>query len=226
MIWRNYFLPKVQKIFSEKIREIPSGGSTMKEANLKNNRPLPPPQSGVYYLEELRIFYPNVEFGINCAIANPAFVKIGPSVIMAHHSSITAVTGYNGNYYKPFIEIGKETQIGPYNAFAAIDRIQIGGHVLFAPYVCLIDHDHGYEDVSKPIMHQPASSKGPIIIEDGCWLGFGSLVLSGVTIGRNTVIGANSLVNSDIPPYSVAAGNPAKVIKKYDRHNKKWENRI
>ena len=194
----------------------------MKKEDLKDNHPLPPPKSSVYYLDDLKSYYPNVEFGINCAIANPAYVKLGTSVMMAHHSSITAVTGYNSKYYQPSIKIGNGTQIGPYNAFAAIDRLQIGDYVLFAPYVCLIDHDHGYKDVTKPIMHQPASSKGPIIIEDGCWLGFGSLVTSGVTIGRNTVIGANSFVNSNIPPYCVATGNPAKIVKKYDFVSKKW----
>ena len=196
----------------------------MKEEDSKNGRPLPPPKSSVYYLDELKLYYPNVEFGINCAIANPAYVKIGTSVVMAHHSSITAVTEYRDIYYQPSIKIGDGTQIGPYNAFAAIDRIQIGDYVLFAPYVFLIDHDHGYMDVSKPIMHQPASSKGPIIIEDGCWLGLGSIVTSGVIIGRNSVIGANSIVNDKIPPYCVAAGNPAKIVKRYDFISKKWVN--
>lgn len=184
---------------------------------------LPPPQDSVYYVNELNQYYKDVQFGINCAIANPAYVKMGLNVIMAHHSSITAVTGYNGIYYKPSITIGNGTQIGPYNAIAAIGKIAIGEYVLFAPYVHVNDHSHGFEDISKPIMHQPVFSKGPIIIEDGCWLGFGSHILSGVTIGKNSVIGANSLVTKSIPPFCVAAGNPARVIKQYNSKTRKWD---
>lgn len=132
---------------------------------------LPPPETSVYYAGELKLYFRGVDFGINCAIANPAYVKIEPGVIMAHHSSITAVTGYNDRYYRPMIIVGEGTQIGPYNAFAAIDRITIGQYVLFAPYVHVSDHSHGYQDVSKPVMHQPVFSNGPVVIEDGCWLG-------------------------------------------------------
>ena len=184
---------------------------------------LPPPEMSVYYVNELKSYYADVEFGINCAIANPAYVKIEPGVIMAHHSSITAVTGYNDRYYRPMITVSEGTQIGPYNAFAAIDRITVGRYVLFAPYVHVSDHSHGYQDVSKPVMHQPVFSNGRVVIEDGCWLGFGSHILSGVTIGKNSVIGANSLVTENIPPFSVAVGSPAKVIKRFNFERKRWD---
>lgn len=184
---------------------------------------LPPPETSVYYASELKLYYPGVEFGINCAIANPAYVKIDRGVIMAHHSSITAVTGYNDRYYQPIITVGEGSQIGPYNPFAAIDRITIGRYVLFAPYMHVSDHSHGYQDVSKPVMHQPVFSNGPVVIEDGCWLGFGSHILSGVTIGKNSVVGANSSVTKDIPPYCVAVGSPARIIKRYRFEKKRWE---
>lgn len=183
---------------------------------------LPPADSSVYYTNDLMKYYNNLQVGINCAICNPAYVEIGSGVIMAHHSSITAVIGYNGVYYQPSITIGSGTQIGPYNAFAAINKIQIGSYVLFGPHIHVNDHSHGYEDINIPIMHQPAFSKGPIVIEDGCWIGFGSHILSGVTIGKNSVVGANSLVTRDIPPYSIAVGSPAIVIKQYDINKKQW----
>lgn len=189
----------------------------------EDNHQLPPPHNSVYYKDELSLYYPGVQFGVNCAIANPGHVKIEKDVIMAHNSSITAVTGYNNKYYKPSIIIGRGTQIGSYNAIAAIDKITIGEFVLFGPYVHVNDHSHGYKDISKAIMHQPVTSKGPVVIEDGCWLGFGAHILSGVTIGRNSVIGANSLVTKDIPPFCVAVGNPAKVIKRYNFERKTWE---
>lgn len=73
--------------------------------------------------------------------------------------------------------------------------------VLFTLYVHINDHSHGYQDITKPIMHQLIFSKGKIIIEDDCWLGFGCHVFSGVTIGKHSVIGANPVITSTIPPY-------------------------
>jgi carbonic anhydrase/acetyltransferase-like protein (isoleucine patch superfamily) len=177
----------------------------------------------VFYLDDLKKQYPDVNFGIECAIANPGYVKLGHDVIMAHHSSITAVSAHNGKYYKPSISVGPQTQIGPYNAFAAINKIQIGANVLFGPYVMVTDHYHSYEDVNTPIMYQPAYSHGPAIIEDDCWLGFGCHILSGVTVGKHCVIGANSVVTKNIEPFSVAVGSPAEIIKKYNFRVGKWE---
>jgi acetyltransferase-like isoleucine patch superfamily enzyme len=177
----------------------------------------------VYYLDDLKNHYPDVYFGVDCAIANPGYVKLGSKIIMAHHSSITAVTAHNDKYYKPEISVGDETQIGPYNAFAAINGIRIGAHVLFGPYVMITDHSHDYEDINTPIMYQSVNSRGPVVIEDDCWLGFGCHILPGVTVGKHCVVGANSVVTKDIEPFSVVVGSPAEIIKQYDHRTRKWE---
>jgi acetyltransferase-like isoleucine patch superfamily enzyme len=79
---------------------------------------------------------------------------------------------------------------------------------------CLVtDADHRFDDPDKPVPWQGFTSKGPTIIEDNVWLGAHVVVTSGVRIGRRSVIGANSVVTTDIPPFSVAAGSPAKVIR-------------
>jgi len=122
------------------------------------------------------------------------------------------------------IIIGDGTQIGSYNSFAAMINLIIGKYVLFASYVNITDHAHVYEDISKPIMFQGSASKGPIVIEDNCWIGFGSNILSGVKIGKNSVIGANSVVTKSVSPYCVAAGSPAKIIKEYSFKTKSWKN--
>ncbi|MGD9877942.1 acyltransferase [Desulfococcus sp.] len=97
------------------------------------------------------------------------------------------------------------------NAFHS--SIHIGKHVMLAPYCCLYSYNHGVKP-GMLIVDQPLESKGPIVIGDGAWLGVGVIVTSGVTIGENAVVGAGSLVTRDIPPDSIAAGNPATVIKK------------
>lgn len=66
-------------------------------------------------------------------------------------------------------------------------------------------------------------SKGPVIIEDDCWLGFNCEVLSGVHIGKHSIVAARAVVTKDIPPYSIVAGNPARVIKQYNFETKLWE---
>ncbi|MHA1711254.1 MAG: DapH/DapD/GlmU-related protein, partial [Candidatus Freyarchaeota archaeon] len=75
---------------------------------------------------------------------------------------------------------------------------------------------------SRPIREQGYFSKGDVIIGDGAWIGIGACILSGVQIGKGSVIGANSVVTHNIPSYSVAAGSPARVIKRYDFSSKRW----
>lgn len=84
---------------------------------------------------------------------------------------------------------------------------------MFAGYVHITDHSHGYEDINTPISNQPLVSKGTVIIEDDCWLGFGCEILSGGHIGKHSIVAAKAVVTKDIPPYSIVAGNPARIIK-------------
>lgn len=94
---------------------------------------------------------------------------------------------------------------------------------MFAGYVHVTDHSHGYEDIDMPISKQPLISKGPVIIEDEYWLGFSCEILSGVHIGRHSIIAARAVVTKDVPPYSIVAGNPARIVKKYNFETNKWE---
>lgn len=116
--------------------------------------------------------------------------------------------------------VGKHSLIGMYNSI--LGPISIGDHVMLAPHVVLSGLNHSFEDVSKPIVHQPTTVR-PIVIEDGAWVGAGSIVTAGVRIGRNAVVAGGSVVTRDVPPYSVAAGNPAKVVKQYNFETGEWE---
>jgi acetyltransferase-like isoleucine patch superfamily enzyme len=89
--------------------------------------------------------------------------------------------------------------------------IVIGSRVALAPGCALYPYDHGTA-LGVPIDEQPITSRGAIVIGDEAWLGTGTIVLSGVTIGRGAVIGAGSVVTRDVPPDSIAAGNPARVL--------------
>ncbi len=119
--------------------------------------------------------------------------------------------------------IGEGTYIGPNTHISGTQgEIIIGKKVMIADNVLVSTAAHKYRDVLRPIKDQGYESKGNIIICDGSWIGVGSIIMSGVRVGKNSVVGANSVVTHDIPPFSVAAGSPARIIKRYDTTEKRW----
>ena len=93
-------------------------------------------------------------------------------------------------------------------------KISIGNYVMIAHNVLIIGGNHNIERTNIPMMFQGDGKQGDIIIEDDVWIGAGTIILTGITIGKSSVIGAGSIVTKSIPSYSIAAGNPAIIIKK------------
>ncbi len=114
------------------------------------------------------------------------------------------------------IDIGRETFIGPNVCIGGPGEIKIGKRCLIAAHTGIIANNHKFSDLSQAIKDQGVTRKG-ITIEDDCWLGHGVTVLDGVTIGKGSVIGAGAVVTKSIPPFSVAVGTPARVIKSRKR---------
>ena len=110
------------------------------------------------------------------------------------------------------IYIDDETFIGPNVCIAGPGDIKIGKYCMIASHSGIYANNHNFSQPIEPIRYQGITRKG-IVIEDDCWLGHGVTVLDGVTIGKGSVIGAGAVVTKDIPPFSVAVGIPAKVIK-------------
>jgi acetyltransferase-like isoleucine patch superfamily enzyme len=115
--------------------------------------------------------------------------------------------------------IGKGSRIGIGNVI--IGPVVIGDHVIFAQNIVASGLNHGYEDISIPIDHQKVTT-APIRVEDECWIGANAVLTAGVTIGKHSVVAAGAVVTRDVPPYSVAAGNPARVIKRYNFETREW----
>ena len=164
-----------------------------------------------------------VSIGSHVTFQHPNLLHFGKGVGIGSHTYFLPCTWFAGVKYSPKIIIGDHCWIGIRNSFAAIDKVQIGNNVLFAGYVHITDHSHGFEDVDLPVMKQKLITKGPVIIEDDCWLGFGCEILSGVHIGKHSVVAARAVVTKDVPAYSVVAGNPARVVKRYNFETKQWE---
>jgi acetyltransferase-like isoleucine patch superfamily enzyme len=116
--------------------------------------------------------------------------------------------------------IGDRTIIGMSNV--VIGPVIIGNDVMFAQNIIVSGLNHGYQDVSMPPSLQKVE-KALITIGDNVWIGANSVITAGVTLGKHVVIGGGSVVTKNIPDYSVAVGNPAKVIKKYNFDTKSWE---
>lgn len=110
------------------------------------------------------------------------------------------------------IEIGTYTYIGPHCYLGGGGGITIGADVLIGANVQILAENHRFEDKQKPIRTQGVSRKG-IHIGDNVWVGNSAIILDGVTIGSGSIIGAGAVVTQDIPAQSVAAGNPARVIR-------------
>lgn len=128
---------------------------------------------------------------------------------------------------KTIINIGKNVQLNDYVHIAAVEQLTIADNVLIASKVFITDHNHG--SYSGDIQDSPLSIpkdrplySSPVLIEQNVWIGEFVCVLPGVTIGEGSIIGAMSVVNKDIPPYSIAVGSPAKVVKKYDFELENW----
>ncbi len=118
------------------------------------------------------------------------------------------------------VSIGEHTRIGLGNVI--IGPVSIGSHVIFAQNIVLSGLNHMYEDVETPISKQPVTVAN-ITIEDECWIGANVVITAGVTVGKHSVVAAGAVVTKNIPPYSIAVGNPARVIKQYNPNTKQWE---
>ena len=161
--------------------------------------------------------------GVGIKLNNPKHIHFGKGVGVGDNAFFLPVINYHGKSYNPIISIGEGTWIGKGCNIAAINRVEVGKHVLFAGQVHITDHSHGYEDITRPISPQVLITKGPVIIGDDCWLGFGCEILSGVHIGNHCVIAARAVVTKDVPNYSIVAGNPARIVKQYNFETQKWE---
>jgi acetyltransferase-like isoleucine patch superfamily enzyme len=114
------------------------------------------------------------------------------------------------------ITIGSGTGVVGDCVLSAASSITIGKQVLFARGIYVSDHSHAFDDPTTAIRDQGIDKIAPVVIEDGAWLGENVVVCPGVTIGRGAVVGANSVVVSDVPARSVAVGAPATVIRRLE----------
>lgn len=151
-------------------------------------------------------------------IQGAQFISIEKGVFI-HDFTWLGAYSIEGN--KPELRFEEGVCVGHFNHFSCSQKIVLEKNVLTADKVFITDNTHSFEDIGKPIMHQPLKILKPVIIGEGAWIGENVSIL-GASVGKNSIIGANSVVTKDIPDYCVAVGNPAKVIKRFDLETNSW----
>lgn len=172
----------------------------------------------------------NIKYGNKLKIIGGLILDIFPESQVIIEDSVTIIsdakrcsasTLYSKTKIKTFsptscIIIGEGTGLNGTSITSRSKKIIIGKNCMLAPNIIITDSDFHVPWPPEKRGHYPGTERDDdIIIGNNCWIGMNTLILKGVTIGDNSIIGAGSLVIKDVPPNSLAAGNPAKVIKQY-----------
>ena len=173
----------------------------------------------------------NVTFGQGVVLRHPHKIRIGDDVVIddlvlldAKGTTNTGITIGNGVFLgrgsilsckNGDIELGDHVNLGFHCEIFSGSRVTVGHHGLFAAQAYLVGGGHDFDRPDVPVIDQARTSKG-ITLQENVWLGTGAKVLDGVKIGKNVVVGANAVVNEDLPDGAIAAGVPARVLRTRD----------
>jgi acetyltransferase-like isoleucine patch superfamily enzyme len=162
---------------------------------------------GKFSPKELKKIGQDVIFETGVMVFHPEKISIGNNVYIGHNS-------YIKGYFKNDMEIGDHTWIGQNCFLHSAGGLKIGQACGIGPYVKIVTSQHHIDkDLERPIIFNDLDF-GEVVLKDGCDIGFGTIILPGVTIGEGAVIGAGSVVTKNIPSFEVWAGVPAGFIRK------------
>ncbi len=149
-------------------------------------------------------------------------IMLGQNVYIGPYCRIEGVEHYAGIHYSPQIKIEDRVTIQQGLHLTCANLVEIGRNTSISAYVTITDIHHSYEDICIPIEKQPLEVK-KVSIGTDCKIYNGVVILPGCHIGNHVTIGANSVVNCDLPDYCVAAGAPCRILKRYNPETKIWE---
>jgi acetyltransferase-like isoleucine patch superfamily enzyme len=142
--------------------------------------------------------------GVQFEIGRNAVVRLGRWSWIGHGTKIRAHEGE--------VSIGAKSVLGQEITISAYQHVAIGRECIVADRAMFIDFDHGVVEVERPIREQ-GIYKRDVVVGHNCWIGYGACILRGVHVGENSVVGALAVVTRDLPPNSVSAGAPARVVR-------------
>jgi acetyltransferase-like isoleucine patch superfamily enzyme len=170
----------------------------------------------------------NTYISIKAGIKNPEDIELGSNVVIEKYARLECLGDSShlyigdGTSFRPFtyikaingkVSIGKNCTLNEFSFINATGNVIIGNNVNIGSHVVIVSTNHIYKDPDKLISEQGTCSEG-INIEDDVWIGTSAIILDGVTLGKGSVIAAGAVVTNPVPKYAVAAGVPAKVIKR------------
>ncbi len=156
------------------------------------------------------------------ALYGEQYMRIGDNVVVGPYCTLSAgvMPGHVPDH-DPVVTIGDDVLIGRGSGVVGHRSVTIGDGVFTGHNVYVTDANHGYQNVHETIGRQ-FSEPRPVVVGAGSWLGHGTVVLPGAQVGEHVAIGAASVVTGALPSYSVAVGNPARVIRRYDTEREEW----
>lgn len=171
-----------------------------------------------------RLFFPNCKIiRLPIYIRGKKNIKFGKNFVSGVGNRIETFGKKKSNYKLIF---GNGVQINDYCHISAVYNVSVGHNTLIASKVYISDHNHGnfqgQFDFSVPPINWSLEYR-PVSIGENCWIGENAIILPGVEIGNNVIIGANTVVTKSIKSFSIAVGNPARVIKVYNHKLQEWE---
>jgi acetyltransferase-like isoleucine patch superfamily enzyme len=161
--------------------------------------------TGLFQPADLAHCGEGVVFEPEVLVFHPETVRVEAGVYVGHRTILKG-------YYKGRMTIGQGTWIGQNCFFHSAGDITIGENVGIAPGVQILTSSHRLDEVDKPILHSTIDFK-PVVVESDSDIGVGTILLPGITIGRGAQVGAGSVVTADVPPYAIAVGSPARVVR-------------
>lgn len=165
----------------------------------------------------------NSKIGLLHNILNGQYISIGDRTSIGRFARLHCYDNYNGIKYHPEIKIGNDCIFGINFSILCADSVVIEDNVAFASYVTIVNENHGIDVEDDKTFYKQTLTSAPVLVKEGSWVGERVCILPGVTIGKKCVIGSGSVVNKSIPDYSIAVGNPARVIKQWNFETHRWE---
>ena len=151
------------------------------------------------------------------------FITIGDRTWIEPGCAMEAIAKWQEQRFEPRVSIGNDVYIGRHFYLTAVGAVTIEDGCVLSEHVYISDNGHGLDPLGDLIMRQPLVNKGDMIIGAHSFLGYRCCILPGVQLGEHCVVGANSVVTRSFPAYSMIAGIPARLIKRYSPQSGTWE---